>query len=191
MSCNACFQITKTKHSWSCHLSTKVRYTFWHFLFNYLPIFGYNWNASGSKHFFNFTRPLCAVQPTAGARSRMQTHHLPWQSWGALWTLQGRNKYSVMREHNVMYTHTGFLMNEKTGRQFFPKEKLWFMGTLTTAPGGPGGPGWALPGSPLSPFAPLFPMEEKEDGIRRILKRNTCTNVKSLYANVMMFLCQF
>lgn len=109
-----------TKRSWSRHLSTKNSlHVFLAFLFNYFPIFSSNRKASGSKHFFKFyTSSLCGAA-TVPARSKLHTHHLPWKSWGALWTLRGINKYSGM-----WYTNARFSMNfMKHKSSFFPLKR--------------------------------------------------------------------
>lgn len=55
----------------------------------------------------------------------------------------------------MWYTHNE---GENMKAVFFsPEEKLWFMGTLTTAPGGPVGPG-----RPVLPWAPGGPCGEKK-----------------------------
>lgn len=128
------------------------------FSVNHLPIFSYNKTAWGSRLFFTFTFPHCV---THCSRSRIKTKYAP----PALAVPEapvdpaGRKKITVVRRNTFWYTPWDFkwISRENMTELFSPAEKLWFVGTHTTAPGGPAGPG-----RPVLPCAPGGPCRDEK-----------------------------
>lgn len=124
MLCNLHFQIMNKKHNQSCPFINKSWvHMFWQFyLITFL--FKYWLKCLRLKTLLQFYTPSLCNAATGSASSRMHTHHLPWQSWGAVRTLQGIDKYNGMRKHNIMHTHNIFIEWENM-KAVFSLKRSW------------------------------------------------------------------
>lgn len=127
---------------------------FWHFYLITFPFSVLTEMPQDQNISSNFTLPHCVVQQQYQPDQNCTLTTCPESPGGPCGPCRGEINTVVCDTRTQDFQWISWNIKAVF---FPPEETLWFIGTLTTAPGGPGGPG-----RPVLPWAPGGPWREEK-----------------------------